>query len=101
MARGEIIGSPKVRAHVKQCLRCQAEMSRERRIQRELRNLRHETPVPSALADRILKSVNSFDRSMEIKRRQSSRVAGACAMGAAVVLAVLSVPTRRRTVRTS
>ncbi|HBQ04137.1 MAG TPA: hypothetical protein DD646_02300, partial [Acidimicrobiaceae bacterium] len=36
MARGEIIGSSKLREHVRGCLRCQAEMSRERRIQREL-----------------------------------------------------------------
>ena len=54
MARGETIGAAKLRQHVRQCLRCQAEMSRERRIQRELHSLKNEISVPDGLNDQIL-----------------------------------------------
>jgi hypothetical protein len=54
MARGEIIGSLKLREHARGCLRCQAEMSRERRIQRELQALRDELQLTLWIEDHLL-----------------------------------------------
>ena len=93
MARGEIIGSLKLRDHARHCLRCQVEMSRERRIQRELQSLRDELPVPGGLATRI---VDSLDRRPLIARRQRSKIAGLCALGVAVAVGLTSRPGRRR-----
>ena len=91
MARGETIGAAKLRQHVRQCLRCQAEMSRERRIQRELHSLN----------DQILDSIETIDRRPIIVRRQRSKVAGFCALGVALVLGLGSRPVRRLAARAS
>jgi len=96
MARGEIIGSLKLREHARGCLRCQAEMSRERRMQRELQALRDELPVPGGLATRILESVDSLDRGSLIVRKQRSKIAGLCALGVAVAVGLTSKTGRRR-----
>ena len=101
MARGEIIGSLKLRDHVGHCLRCQAEMSRERRIQRELQSLRDELPIPGGLATRILESVDSLDRRPLIVRRQRSKIAGLCALGVALAVGLTSRSGRRRTTQAS
>jgi len=96
MARGEIIGSLKLREHARSCLRCQAEMSRERRMQRELQALRDDLPIPGGLATRILESVDSLDRGPFIVRKQRSKIAGLCALGVAVALGMTSRNGRRR-----
>ena len=101
MARGEIIGSLKLREHARHCLRCQAEMSRERRIQRELQSLRDELPIPGGLATRILESVDSLDRRPLIVRRQRSKIAGLCALGVALAVGLTSRSGRRRTTHAS
>lgn len=101
MARGETIGAPKLRRHVRHCLRCQAEMSRERRIQRELHALRSEIPIPDGLSDHILESIETIDRRPIIVRRQRSKLAGLCALGVALALGLGSRPTRRRTAQAS
>ena len=66
MARGETIGATKLRQHARHCLRCQAEMSRERRIQRELHALRSEIPVPDGLSDHILESIETYYDAEEV-----------------------------------
>ncbi|HAQ44344.1 MAG TPA: hypothetical protein DCQ67_10255 [Acidimicrobiaceae bacterium] len=101
MARGETIGAAKLRQHVRQCLRCQAEMSRERRIQRELHSLKNEISVPDGLNDQILDSIETIDRRPIIVRRQRSKVAGFCALGVALVLGLGSRPVRRLAARAS
>ncbi|MED5362541.1 MAG: hypothetical protein VX760_08355, partial [Actinomycetota bacterium] len=101
MARGEIIGAAKLRQHARRCLRCQAEMSRERRIQRELQSLRSEIPVPNGLMDRILESVDTIDRTPFIARRQRSKVAALCGLGIALALGLSSLPARRRSAQAS
>ena len=101
MARGEIIGSLKLRDHARHCLRCQAEMSRERRIQRELQSLREELPIPGGLATRILESVDSLDRRPLIARRQRSKIAGLCALGVALAFGLTSRSGRRQTTEAS
>ena len=101
MARGETIGAMKLRQHVQHCLRCQAEMSRERRIQRELHALRNEITIPDGLSDQILESVETIDRRPMIDRRKRSKVAGFCALGVALALGLSSRPARRRTVQAS
>ncbi len=101
MARGETIGATKLRQHVRHCLRCQAEMSRERRIQRELHALRNEIPVPDGLNNHILESIEAVDRRPIIAQRQRSKVAGLCALGVALALGLSSLPTRRRAVQAS
>ena len=101
MARGETIGAAKLRQHVRQCLRCQAEMSRERRIQRELHSLKNEISVPDGLNDQILDSIETIDRRPIIVRRQRSKVAGFWALGVALVLGLGSRPVRRLAARAS
>ena len=101
MARGETIGAAKLRQHVRQCLRCQAEMSRERRIQRELHSLKNEISVPDGLNDQILDSIETIDRRPIVVRRQRSKVAGFCALGVALVLGLGSRPARRLAARAS
>jgi hypothetical protein len=101
MARGEIIGSLKIREHVRKCLRCQAEMSRERRIQRQLQALRNDVPVPGGLVNRILNVVDTLDRRPAIARRRRSKFAGMCVVAIALLVGIGSRSGRRRAAQAS
>ena len=101
MARGEIIGSLKIREHARNCLRCQAEMSRERRMQRELQALRSDLPVPGGLLNRILDAVDTLDRRPAVARRRRSKLAGTCVVVVALLIGIGSRSGRRRAVQAS
>ena len=101
MARGEIIGSLKLREHARNCLRCQAEMSRERRLLRELQGLRSEIPVPDGVLNRVLDPIDALDRSPAIARRQRSKLAGMGVVALALLIGIGSRSSRRRASRAS
>ena len=101
MARGEIVGSLKLREHVRNCLRCQAEMSRERRMQRELRALKSEGPIPDGLLNRLIGAIDALDSGPAIARRQRSKVAGTCVVVLALLIGIGSRSGRRRAAQAS
>ena len=88
LARGDEV-SPKVRRHATACLRCQAEMARERRLQRQMQSLRREVAVPDGLVQRILSTVEAA-RQEPVPRSNAVRtgglVAGASALAGVVVV---------------
>ena len=92
--------SPGNAAHMGQCLRCQAELSRYRRLERTLRGLRDlAVPVPSGLLDELLEGLDSAADRRERHRiagRRAASLVGLAAATAAGVGGVLVLATRRR-----
>lgn len=87
-------------AHVAQCLRCQAEMARFRRILRTMASFR-EIPVAAdpAVLDTILDGLDSAAERRERHRiagRRAASIVGLAAATAAGVGGVLVLATRRR-----
>jgi hypothetical protein len=87
-------------AHLGQCLRCQAELSRYRRLERTLRGLRDfAVSVPSGLLDELLEGLDSATERRERHRiagRRAASLVGLAAATAAGVGGVLVLATRRR-----
>ena len=86
--------------HFAQCLRCQAEMARFRRLRRTLASLRHR-PVPAdhGIFDHILEGLDSAAERRERHRvasRRAASIVGLAAATAAGVGGVLVLATRRR-----
>ena len=84
---GEV--SDKVRRHATRCLRCQAEMARERRLQRQMQALRREVSVPGGLVQRILSTVEAARQEPDPRPntvRTGGLVAGAGALAGVVVV---------------
>lgn len=92
---GEAPLDPRVEAHVAQCLRCQAEIVRYRRMLRTLHALRDDTPEPpsTVLAD-ILTRVGADEA--EGRRLLGAAVIIAVAAGAAGGAGVILWLTQRR-----
>lgn len=92
-------------AHVRQCLRCQAEVARSRRLARSLHALHHDVVVPSAnLLPAILATIGTQSMVEADPGPDSSRVrrvvtisgiAAATAAGAAAGAIVLATRSRR------
>ena len=84
------------RAHVQQCLRCQAEIANYRRMRRVMRSLADEpTPVDPGLEHEILSALDGVDG------RSSPRVpavAAATIGGIAAAAGVIALAARRRAV---
>lgn len=98
VARNEAEPSPRVQRHLTTCLRCQAEMARERRLQRHMRSMRQESRVPGGLLERIMATIEAS--AGETPARGGSRTAGVVAGAVAGVLAVgLGTRTGRRVLR--
>ena len=94
MARSETAGHTTVQQHVAGCLRCQAEMARERLMVRRLRTIRRDSSVPGGLLERILASVDEAGQ-REIRHGSGSRTAGVVAgAGALVGVIVVGLTTR-------
>lgn len=92
--------SPTDAAHVAQCLRCQAELARFRRLHRTLASLR-DLPVPAdaGLVEGILAGLDSAAERRERHRiagRRAASIMGLAAATAAGVGGVLVLATRRR-----
>ena len=86
--------------HVAQCLRCQAEMARFRRLRRTLASF-GEIPVAAdpAILDDILEGLDSAAERRErhrIASRRAASIVGLAAATAAGVGGVLALATRRR-----
>jgi len=92
--------SPEDAAHVAQCLGCQAEMSRYRRLNRTLQGLRDlAVPAPSGLLEELLAGLDSAAERRERHRiagRRAASLVGLAAATAAGVGGVLVLATRRR-----
>lgn len=88
VARGEAAAGRRVESHVRGCLRCQAEMARERRLQRRLRSMRQEPIVPRGLVERVLATIETAR--LEPQPRSGARTTGIVASAGAIagVLAV-------------
>lgn len=86
--------SPAARAHVAECLRCQAELANFRRLRRSMRALATEPgPVDAALEHDILVALDGVDG------RSSLRVPGYAAAavgGLAAAAGVIALATRSR-----
>jgi hypothetical protein len=92
--------SPEDAAQVAQCLSCQAEMSRYRRLERTLRDLRDfAVPVPSGLLEELREALDSASERRarhRIAGRRAASLVGLAAATAAGVGGVLVLATRRR-----
>jgi len=92
--------SPTDAAHVSQCLRCQAEMARFRRLRRMLLNLRDQPiAADSELLEEILAGLDSAAERRarhRIAGRRAASIMGLAAATAAGVGGVLVLATRRR-----
>lgn len=101
---GSVLDEP-VTAHVRQCLRCQAELARSRRLARSLHALHQDVVVPSAsLLPAILATIETLPTADPDTGADSSRVrrvvtiggiAAATAAGAAAGAIVLATRSRR------
>ena len=89
LARGESDGGRRVRRHVASCLRCQAEIARERRLQRQLKSLRQEQRTPRGLLERILATIEDAappQTPRSAPARTAGVVAGAGALAGVIVV---------------
>ena len=86
--------------HIAQCLRCQAEMARFRRLRRTLASLRlQQVPAEAGLVDDLLEGLDSAAERQERQRiagRRAASIVGLAAVTAAGVGGVLVLATRRR-----
>ena len=87
-------------AHIAQCLQCQAEMARFRRLRRVLASLRlQQVPADPGLVDDLLEGLDSAAERRERQRiagRRAASIVGLAAATAAGVGGVLVLATRRR-----
>jgi len=87
-------------SHIAQCLRCQAEMARFRRLGRILASLRlQQVPAEPGLVDDLLEGLDSAAERRErhwIAGRRAASIVGLAAATAAGVGGVLVLATRRR-----
>jgi hypothetical protein len=87
-------------AHIAQCLRCQAEMARFRRLRRILASLRlQQVPAEPDLVDDLLGGLDLAAERRERHRiagRRAASIVGLAAATAAGVGGVLVLATRRR-----
>jgi hypothetical protein len=86
--------------HVSQCLRCQAEMARSRRLDRALASLRNlplqaDPAVLESILERLDTAVERRER-QRIAGRRAASIVGFAAATAAGVGGVLVLATRRR-----
>ncbi len=88
LARAEDEASDRVRRHLSSCLRCQAELARERRLLRQLRSMRRETSVPGGLLERVLSTIE--ESGVREPARSGGSRAGVVA-GAGALAGVLAV----------
>lgn len=95
------MGGRFIRAHVRSCLRCQAELAQYRRLRRTARSLEREVWVPPAdLFDTILAGIErAGDRTARRTRRVAVYFGGVAATAAGAAGALLL--TRRTRPRTS
>jgi hypothetical protein len=85
------VGTRFIRAHVRSCLRCQAELAQYRRLRRTARALEHDPWVPPAdLLDSILAGIERVgDRTAARTRRAAVYVGGVAATAVGAAGAVL------------
>lgn len=92
--------SPDDAQHVAECLRCQADLARFRRLRRTLASLRDlPEPADPEILDRILEGLDSAAERRERHRiagRRAVSIVGLAAATAAGVGGVLVLATRRR-----
>ncbi len=88
--------APDARAHVDQCLRCQAEVAHYRRMRRTLRMLAdHPAPADPALESDILTSLDEFVPSIRRFQRVPARRAATLG-GIAAAAGVIALAARQR-----
>lgn len=96
-------GEPRVElvAHIEQCLRCQAELARHRRLLRLLAELREEVvPLPEGLLAGVLAAVGEAAERRAMRAALGRRpLAYAGGVGAALAVLVVVGAARRKTVR--
>ncbi|MCP4434383.1 MAG: hypothetical protein GY812_02655 [Actinomycetia bacterium] len=101
VAAGEQQLSAHERAHVEQCLRCQAEVVQHRRILRSMRQMRHEViePAPGMLAD-LLGEFHEAAQSRAVRslvrRRPVAYVAALSALGVGAAVGIVITARHRR-----
>lgn len=97
IARCEGSGGRGVQRHLRSCLRCQAEVVRERRLHRQLRSMRREPDLPSGLLDRILATI--ADAPPPTSRPSGSHRTAGVVAGAGALAGVIAVGFATRTGR--
>lgn len=101
VAAGEVVLPNDARAHVEQCLRCQAELVQHRRILRSMRALRHEVldPAPGTVADLLAGLQEAGERQAVrslLSRRRIAYIGGLAAATAAGVTGAVVITARSR-----
>ena len=93
-ATEELLLALPVRAHVAQCLRCQAELANYRRLRRTMRSLVQGTaPIDESLEEEILVALDRYDE--RLLRRVPARAAATLG-GLAAAAGVIALATRQR-----
>jgi len=104
VAAGEVVLPHPSRAHVEQCLRCQAELVRYRRVLRTMRSLRHEVlePAPGLLPDLLAALEEAGERHAVrslLNRHRAAYVGGLAAATAAGAAGAILIASRSRRTR--
>ena len=104
VAAGEVVLPNDGRAHVEQCLRCQAELVQHRRILRTMRSLRSEVldPAPGMLPDLLAGLQEAGERRAVrslLYRHRGAYIGGLAAAVAAGTAGAIVIASRTRRTR--